>query len=70
MEEHTRPDAATRAAEADEADEAQARARADREPTAEEAKIAEGLQLDPEVAEHEEEMLEKGANAKGEGQLP
>lgn len=67
MEEHTRPDAATRAAEADEA---QVRAHADREPTAEEAKIAEGLQLDPEVAKQEEEMLEKGANAKGEGKLP
>ncbi|MCU1459243.1 MAG: hypothetical protein JWL73_3335 [Actinomycetia bacterium] len=67
MEEHTRPDAATRAAEAEEA---QVKAHADREPTPEEAKRAEGLELDPEVTKHEEEMLEKGANAKGEGQIP
>jgi hypothetical protein len=67
VEEHTRPDAATRAAEAQEA---RATAKADREPTPEEAKIADALELDPEVAKHEEEMLEKGANVKGEGQLP
>ena len=26
--------------------------------------------LDPDVAEHEREMLERGANQKGEGRLP
>jgi len=67
VEEHTRPDAATRAAEAEEA---KTTAQADRAPTPEEEKIADGLELDPEVAKHEEEMLEKGANAKGEGKLP
>ncbi len=67
MEEHTRPNAATRAAEAAEA---RVTAQADRAPTPEESKIADGLTLDPEVAKHEEEMLEKGANVKGEGQLP
>jgi hypothetical protein len=67
VEERTRPDAATRAAETEEA---RASAKADREPTPDEAKIADGLELDPEVAPHEEEMLEKGAHAKGEGRLP
>jgi hypothetical protein len=45
-------------------------AHADREPTPDEEKIAENLKLDPEVAEHEREMGERGANQQGEGRLP
>lgn len=45
---------------------------ADRAPTAEEAKAADeaakGVDLDK-VAKHEEEMMETGANIKGEGQI-
>jgi hypothetical protein len=64
---HTRPSDRTRATEAEDAG---TPARADREPTPEEAKIADGLELDPEVSEHEKEMAERGANQKGEGRLP
>ena len=63
----TRPSADTRAAERDDA---QTKAHADREPTADEAKKAEQQKLDPSVAEHEKEMAERGANQKGEGRLP
>lgn len=31
---------------------------------------AEGLTASPEVAEHYQEMAEKGANAEGEGRVP
>jgi hypothetical protein len=44
-----------------------------RMPTAEEEAAAEAAAHDvdlPEVAKHEREMLEKGANVKGEGQVP
>jgi hypothetical protein len=63
----TRPSAATRQAE-----DAEARAEhdSDRAATPEEAAAAESHGLDPEVAEHEDEMLERGANQEGEGQLP
>jgi hypothetical protein len=63
----TRPTPDTRAAERDDA---QRKAGADREPTAEEAARADELELDPEVAEHEREMAERGADQKGEGRLP
>lgn len=63
----TRPSSETRAAER--ADAAKA-AEADREPTREEERIADSFPLDPEVAEHEEEMLERGAHQEGEGKLP
>jgi hypothetical protein len=63
----TRPTAETRAAERDEA---QTTAHADREPTAEEERRAEERKLDPEVAEHEQEMAERGAKQKGEGRIP
>jgi len=66
-EQPTRPDAETRAAERDDA---QRTAGADRAPTPEEAERAEARDLDPEVAEHEREMAERGANQKGEGRLP
>jgi hypothetical protein len=39
-------------------------------PTAEEEKIADELELDPEVSEHEREMSERGAKQKGEGRIP
>ena len=41
----------------------------DREPTSDEAAAAEALELDPEVAEHEKEMTERGAKQKGEGRI-
>ncbi len=63
----TRPTAETRAAERDEA---QTTAHADREPTPEEERRADELKLEPEVAEHEKEMAERGANQKGEGRIP
>lgn len=41
---------------------------ADRAPTPSEAEAAPD-KADPEVAEHFEEMMEKGANLKGEGRV-
>ena len=67
MTDPTRPDAATRAAERDEASRA---AGSDRMPTPEEERQAEERELDPAVAEHEREMLERGAGQEGEGRLP
>jgi hypothetical protein len=62
----TRPSNRTRDAEREDA---QTKAHADREPTSEEEKLAEGNQLDPEAAEHYEEMAERGVNQKGEGRI-
>jgi hypothetical protein len=62
-----RPSSETR--EAERAD-ATKTAAADREPTAEEEKIADSLEPDPDVAKHEKEMLERGAHQEGEGKLP
>jgi hypothetical protein len=67
MSEQTRPSGETRAAEAEDA---QRRAGADREPTGEEAARADEHPADPEVAEREREMAERGAKQKGEGRLP
>ena len=61
------PNAATRAAEETEA---KKKASADREPTTEEQEIASRMDLDSDVAGHEEEMLERGSAQKGEGRLP
>lgn len=61
------PSGETRNAERDEAG---APHKADREPTAEEAQRADELELDPEVAEREREMAERGAHQEGEGRLP
>jgi hypothetical protein len=66
-EQPTRPSDDTRAAEREDA---QRRAAADREPTAEEAARADDLELDPEVSEHEREMAKRGAGQKGEGRIP
>ena len=63
----TSPDAATREAERVEA---QAKHESDRAPTPEEQAAAEAYELGPDVAEHEEDMLERGANQQGEGRLP
>jgi hypothetical protein len=63
----TRPSDRTRDAERDDA---QTKPHADREPTPEEAKLAEKNKLDPNAAEHYEEMAERGADQKGEGRIP
>ena len=62
----TRPSSETRAAERDEAQRPRS---AGREASPEEAERAESHELDPEVAEHEREMDERGANQKGEGRI-
>jgi anti-anti-sigma factor len=59
--------AATRAAETDEAS---ARHAADRPPTQEEEEAIEGETVDPDVAEHFEDMAERGADERGEGRIP
>jgi hypothetical protein len=63
----TRPSPETRAAERDDAT---TPAGADRAPTDEEESLAEQHTPDPEVAEHEREMAERGAHQEGEGRLP
>jgi hypothetical protein len=65
--EPTRPNAETRGAERAEA---QAKHESDRAPTPQEEDAAEAQGVDRDVAEHEEEMLERGANQRGEGRLP
>jgi hypothetical protein len=67
MTDRTRPDDATRAAERAEAT---AEHDADRPPTDDEARRADALEPDPEVAEHYEEMAERGAKQEGEGRIP
>jgi hypothetical protein len=42
----------------------------DRAPTPQEEEAVEAHVTDPTVAEHEEEMLKRGANQQGEGRLP
>jgi hypothetical protein len=66
-EQPTRPNAETRDAEREEADR---RAGADREPTTDESDRADARTPNPEVAEHEREMAERGARQEGEGRLP
>jgi len=63
----TRPSKETRAAERNEA---QRPASAGREASPEEAERADSHEFDPEVAEHEREMNERGAEQQGEGRLP
>jgi hypothetical protein len=62
----TRPSAETREAERAEA---QAKHESDRAPTPDEEAVA-AQDVEPDVAEHEEEMLERGANQQGEGRVP
>jgi hypothetical protein len=64
--EPTRPSAETR--EAEHAD-AQAKHESDRAPTPEEEAVA-AQEVEPDVAEHEEEMLKRGTNQQGEGRIP
>jgi hypothetical protein len=64
--ERTRPNAETRAAERDDA---QTTAHADRAPTPEEERRAEELEPDADVAKHEKEMAERGADQQGEGRI-
>lgn len=66
-EQPTRPSSDTREAEAREA---RVPGRADREPTDEEGALADEHEPDPEVAEHEREMAERGARQQGEGRIP
>ena len=65
--ESTPPNDRTRKAESEDA---HTTAHADRLPSEDEEKAAEGLTLDPEVAAHEKEMDELGAKTEGEGRLP
>ena len=61
----TRPSDETR-----EAEHAEARAKhdSDRAPTPEEEAVA-AEEVEPDVAEHEEEMLKRGADQQGEGRV-
>ncbi|MHB8438992.1 MAG: hypothetical protein ACYDD4_07500 [Acidimicrobiales bacterium] len=43
--------------------------RADRTPTPDEERDADESPLDPDVARHEKEMNELGANVRGEGEI-
>lgn len=63
------PDAVDGATREVDEDDARAAHGADRMPTPEEERIADGLQLDPDVAEAYEEAIERGANVKGEGKI-
>jgi hypothetical protein len=68
MADETRPSEKTRAAE--EAD-ARQKAEPDDMPTADEETAAERAgKPSKDVAEHHDEMAERGANQKGEGRLP
>jgi len=64
---HTRPSAETRAAEAAEARSAHD---PDRAPTPEEEKAADEQKLDPAVAKRAREAAERGAAQEGEGRIP
>jgi hypothetical protein len=64
--EHTDISDATRQAERDEAGAAHA---PDRPPTPEEEADAGEGKVDPDVRAHEEEMMKRGAEVKGEGEI-
>jgi hypothetical protein len=66
MPDPTKPSPETRAAERDDA---AAEHEADRAPTGDEERAAGDRGADPEVAEHYEEMAERGANQRGEGRI-
>ena len=65
--ERTRPSPETREEERREAKDA---ADAGREPTPEEEEAADSNEPDEDVAEHYEEMTERGAKQRGEGRVP
>lgn len=50
-------------------EDARAEHRSDREPTPEEAAMADKHPLDPEAKRAYEEAIERGANVKGEGEI-
>jgi len=62
-----RPTDATKAAERAEAER---EAGADRMPTEEEERVAEGSSIDDDVRDHEKDMAERGAHQQGEGRVP
>jgi hypothetical protein len=66
---NTDPDAVDEASRQVDEDDAKSKHSADRMPTPEEEKIADDLQLDPDVADAYEDAIERGANVKGEGQI-
>ena len=61
------PSEATKAAERVEADR---QAGADRMPTEDEERVAEGNTIDDDVRGHEKDMTERGARQEGEGRIP
>jgi len=63
------PDATDDATRQVDEDDAQASHGADRMPTAEEERIADELELDPQVAEAYEDAIQRGANVEGEGKI-
>jgi hypothetical protein len=67
---NTDPDAVDKATRQVDEEDAKSKHGADRMPTPEEEQRADALELDPKVAEHEKEMMERGANQQGEGKLP
>lgn len=67
MSKRARPSQKTRAAERKDA---QVRPAPDRAPTEEEERLAELHDVDQAVAEHAQELLERGARQKGEGRIP
>ena len=63
----TRPDAATKKTELEDAN---VKAGSDRAPTPDEESVADGQPgIDADVAENYKEMAERGANQKGEGRI-
>ena len=66
MTDHTKPSKETRDAEKQQAGRAH---EADRMPTDDEARLADGHKLSSGVSEHEKEMAERGANQRGEGRI-
>lgn len=67
MSQHTNPDRTTRDEEAREARKPHV---AGRGPTEAEATAADETAPSPDVAEHHDEMRERGAGQEGEGRLP
>ena len=62
-----RPNSKTRKAELADA---RTKPHADRAPTADEEKLADSQELDPDVSDHAREMIQRGADQEGEGRLP
>ena len=69
MTESTDPEVTDEATRRVDEDDAKAAHKADRMPTPEEEQIADGLEVDPDVAEAYEDAIERGAKVKGEGQI-